>query len=73
MKAFEFCKRQFALWPQSFQNEDDNLNPRRNPKVHSRARLGNICAYSAETTVSRNPQCRTECRHLASKIRGERG
>jgi hypothetical protein len=67
VKAFEFCKRQFAPWPQSFQNEDDNLNPRRNPKMHSRARMGN-CAYSAETTVSRNPQCRAEPRHLLSKI-----
>lgn len=73
MKGFEFCKRQIAPWPQSSENEDDNFNPRRNPKMHSRARLGNICAYSAETTVSRNPQCRTERPHLLSKIRSGRG
>ncbi len=73
MKGFEFCKRQIAPWPHSFENEDDNLNSRRNPKMHSRARLGNICAHSAETTVSRNPQCRTERPHLLSKILSERG
>ncbi len=73
MKGFEFCKRQIAPWPQSSENEDDNLNPQRNPEIDSRARLGNICAHSAETTVSRNPQCRTERRQLLSKIRGERG
>ncbi len=73
MKAFEFCKRQFVPWPPSFENEDGSLSPRRNPKMHSRARLGNICAYSAETTVSRNPQWRTERRHLPAKIRSERG
>jgi len=36
--------------------------------MHSRARLGNICAYSAETTVSRNPQWRTERRQLLPKF-----
>jgi len=73
VKGFEFCKRQIAPWPQSSEHEHASLNPRRDPEMHSRARLANICAYSAEITVSRNPQCRTERRHLASKIRGERG
>ncbi len=73
MKGFEFCKRQIAPWPQSSENEDENLNLRQNPEMHSKARLANICAYSAETTVSRNPQCRTERPHLLSKILSERG
>jgi len=73
VKGFEFCKRQIAPWPHSSKHEDASSSRRRNPKMHSRARLGNICAYSAEITVSRNPQCRTERPHLLSKILSERG
>jgi len=73
VKGFEFCKRQIAPWAHSSEHEHASLSPRRNPKMHSRAHLGNICAHSAETTVSRNPQCRTERPHLLSKIRSERG